>query len=70
MTSVVGLNNHPVKFTADEDDETGVRQSELVNWYLKEMEHEIESEAELVEKKNLVEKVIYKLVHMVSPSIP
>lgn len=51
--------------TADDEDETGVRQTDLVNWYLKEMEHEIESEAELVEKKNLVEKVIHKLVHMV-----
>lgn len=43
-----------------------MRQADLVNWYLKEMEHEIESEAELVERKNLVEKVIHKLVHVVS----
>ena len=48
--------------TVDEDDD-GVRYSELVNWYLKEMESEIESEAELIEKKILCEKVIYRLVH-------
>ena len=37
-----------------------------MNWYLKEIESEIESEQELVEKKVLVEKVIYRLVHHVS----
>ena len=49
-----------------EDDDAGVRRSELVNWYLKEMESEIDSEAELIEKKTLCEKVIYRLVHHVS----
>ena len=48
------------------DEDTGVRNSELVNWYLKEMEAEIDTEAELMEKKTLVEKVIYRLIHHVS----
>ena len=51
--------------TAGDDEETGIRRSELVNWYLKEMEHEIDSEAELMEKKMLVEKVLHKLVNVV-----
>jgi hypothetical protein len=38
----------------------------LIGWYLKELESEIESEAELVEKKTVVEKVIERLVHHVS----
>ena len=44
----------------------GVRQDELVNWYLKEIEGEIETVQELTDKKLLVEKVIDRLVHHVS----
>ena len=44
----------------------GTRRTELVNWYLNEVESEIESEQELMERKTLVEKVIYRLVHHVS----
>ncbi|XP_067854807.1 maternal DNA replication licensing factor mcm6-like [Heptranchias perlo] len=40
-----------------------VRKSDLINWYLKEMESEIETEAELILKKTLIEKVIHRLVH-------
>ena len=47
-------------------DEGGVRQEELVNWYLKEIESEIETVQELTDKKLLVEKVIDRLVHHVS----
>lgn len=43
--------------------------SELINWYLKEMESEIESEAELVAKKNLIEKVLHRLIHYVSKAL-
>lgn len=39
----------------------------MVNWYLKEIESEIDSEEELVNKKGLIEKVIHRLVHYVSP---
>ncbi len=47
--------------------EGGVRQGELVNWYLSEVaEGEIESMEELAEKKVLVEKVIERLVQHVS----
>ena len=51
------------------EDDSGVRHGEVVNWYLKEMENEIESEAELIERKTLVEKVIYRLVHHVSREV-
>ena len=36
-----------------------------MNWYLKEIQEEIESVEELSEKKVLVEKVIERLVHHV-----
>lgn len=48
---------------AIEDETPGLRRSELVGWYLKEIESEIDSEAELIEKKTIVEKVIERLVH-------
>ncbi|XP_013418015.1 zygotic DNA replication licensing factor mcm6-B [Lingula anatina] len=44
-------------------DSAGLRKSDVVSWYLKEIESEIETEAELMEKKTLIEKVIYRLVH-------
>ncbi len=48
------------------DEASGTRKSELVNWYLKEMESEIDSEAELLGRKQLCDKVIYRLIHHVS----
>ena len=46
----------------------GLRRGDLVGWYLRETEADIDSEAELVQKKVLVEKVIFRLVHHVSCS--
>jgi len=50
-------------WVADED--SGIRRSQLVNWYLEEIENEIETESDLVERKTVVEKVIYRLIHHV-----
>ena len=47
-----------------------MHRSELVNWYLKEIESDIDSEEELVKKKNLCEKIIYRLVSHVSMKTP
>lgn len=46
--------------------EEGTRQGDLVNWYLGEIEGEIDSVEMLAEKKVLVEKVIERLVQHVS----
>ena len=46
-------------------DEDGLRRSDLVNWYLKEIEKDIESEKELAEKKLLIDKVLDRLIHHV-----
>ena len=48
------------------EEDPGVRKSEVVSWYLKEVEAEIETEAQLIERKTLAEKVIYRLVNHVS----
>jgi len=49
-------------FSAD----SGIRRSDVVNWYLKEKESEIESEAELEEHTFLIGKIIDRLVKNVS----
>ncbi|XP_036822281.1 DNA replication licensing factor MCM6 [Oncorhynchus mykiss] len=46
---------------AEEEEE--LKKSALINWYLKEMESEIDSEEELIHKKSLIEKVLHRLVH-------
>merc|ERR1719391_1324829 len=47
----------------DAEEEEDLKKSAVVNWYLKEIESEIDSEEELVNKKALIEKVIHRLVH-------
>ncbi|XP_064396628.1 DNA replication licensing factor MCM6-like [Halichondria panicea] len=53
-------------------DSSGVREGDLVNWYLKEVADDIENVEELTEKKLLVEKVIERLVqhdHILLPLV-
>ncbi|XP_034039656.1 DNA replication licensing factor MCM6 [Thalassophryne amazonica] len=47
----------------DAEEEEQLKKSAVVNWYLKEIEADIDSEAELISKKGLIEKVIHRLVH-------
>lgn len=47
----------------EDEDEAALKKSEVVNWYLKEIESDIDSEMELISKKTMIEKVIYRLVH-------
>ena len=42
--------------------ESGVRRSDIVNQYLKDIESEIETEEELAERKLLVDKVLDRLI--------
>ena len=46
--------------------ERGLRRQELVNWYLTEMEGDIDSEQQLMESKMLTEMVIDRLIQHVS----
>ena len=47
----------------DPESSAGTRKSDLVGWYLGEIQEDIESEEELVEKKVMVEKIIDRLVN-------
>lgn len=58
-----------VVFPDQEDSSGGMQRSQLINWYLEEMEAEIESEEDLVQKKALVERVIDRLVLQVATLI-
>lgn len=51
------------------EEEGSLKKSELVNWYLKELESEIETEEDLILKKTLFEKVLQRLIHYVRPII-
>lgn len=51
------------------EDEAALKKSEVVNWYLKEIESEIDSEMELMNKKAMIDKVIHRLVHCVRKSL-
>ncbi len=59
------LTFSPICVAAEEEEE--LKKSAVVNWYLKELESEIDTEEELVNKKGLIEKVLHRLVHYVSP---
>ena len=48
------------------EDSSGMRRSEVVNWYLKEIEGEIDSVEQLADKKALVERILDRLMHHVS----
>lgn len=43
----------------------GVRKSEIVEEYLERIANQIETEDELVEKKNMIEKIIDRLIYHV-----
>ncbi|KAJ8352406.1 hypothetical protein SKAU_G00238820 [Synaphobranchus kaupii] len=47
----------------EDDEEASLKKSAVINWYLKEIESEIDSEEELINKKTVIEKVIHRLVH-------
>merc|ERR1719290_262685 len=49
---------------------TGLKRSAIINWYLSELGEDIESEAELIEKKALVEKVLDRLTYHDQVIIP
>ncbi|KAK5622788.1 Zygotic DNA replication licensing factor mcm6-B [Crenichthys baileyi] len=47
----------------DAEEEEELKKTAVVNWYLKEIESEIDSEEELINRKGLIEKVVHRLVH-------
>jgi DNA replication licensing factor MCM6 len=53
--------------TEEEGEESeGLKRSRIIEWYLNEIGDSIDTEEELIEKKQVVEKVIDRLIHRVS----
>lgn len=50
------------------ENQEGMRQSNVVEWYLNLIADQLESEDDLMEKKELVEKVIHRLIYHVCDS--
>lgn len=55
---------------AEDSDEPGMHKTQLIDWYLNEIQGEIETEAQLLKKKVLVEKVVDRLVNHDQVIIP
>ncbi|XP_069816467.1 maternal DNA replication licensing factor mcm6 isoform X1 [Dendropsophus ebraccatus] len=49
--------------TEESEEDCQLKKSDLVNWYLKEIESDIETETELILRKRLIERVIHRLIH-------
>ncbi|XP_030065987.1 DNA replication licensing factor MCM6 isoform X2 [Microcaecilia unicolor] len=47
----------------EDDDDLALKRGELINWYLKEIESEIDSEEDLINRKKVIERVIHRLVY-------
>lgn len=56
--------------STEASESTGLKRSAIINWYLSEFSEDIESEAELIEKKALVEKVLDRLTYHDQVIIP
>lgn len=56
--------------SSEASETTGLKRSAIINWYLSEFSEDIESEAELIEKKALVEKVLDRLTYHDQVIIP
>ena len=63
---VMHMRREEGKMEEEGSETAGLRKSAVVNWYLDEVSGDIESEAELIEKKMLVEKVLDRLTYHVS----
>lgn len=53
-----------------EGNDTGIKRSNVVTWYLEQVADQIESEDELISRKNLIEKLIDRLIYHDQVIIP
>ncbi|XP_020903772.1 zygotic DNA replication licensing factor mcm6 isoform X2 [Exaiptasia diaphana] len=60
--AIANLIVHFIKQHEEKAEAENIRRSDVVNWYLKEIESEIESEEELSQKKILTDKVLDRLI--------
>lgn len=49
-----------------ESEDGGLLRSGIINWYLEQIEDQINDESELLEKKSFIEKILDRLIYNVS----
>lgn len=63
LSNMIVIHMRREEARSEEDSSEGMRRSGLIDWYLNKIIDQIESEDELVEKKQLIEKVIDRLIY-------
>lgn len=66
---VLHMRNEEARCEVDGSD-SGMKRSDVVTWYLEQVADQIESEDELISRKNLIEKVIDRLIYHDQVIIP
>merc|ERR1719188_2654040 len=61
---------HYLKKKESEDKEKDITKKDVVAWYIEEVANDIESQEEIVEKKQIVEKVLDKLAYNDNVLVP
>lgn len=67
---VLHLRNEENKLQDDDNATEGLRRSDVINWYLEQIEDEISDEDELIQRKTMIEKVIDRLIYHDQVIIP
>ncbi|XP_011495965.1 PREDICTED: DNA replication licensing factor Mcm6 [Ceratosolen solmsi marchali] len=57
------MRGEEARIEREGENKEGIRKSELVAWYLDKIQDQIDSEAELLERKSLIEKIIDRLIY-------
>ncbi|XP_015600905.1 DNA replication licensing factor Mcm6 [Cephus cinctus] len=60
---VLYMRNEENRIESEDENKEGTKKSELVAWYLDQIQDQIDSEEELLERKALVEKIIDRLIY-------
>lgn len=67
---VLHLRNEENKLQDDDNATEGLRRSDVINWYLEQIEDQIFDEDELIQRKTMIEKVIDRLIYHDQVIIP
>ncbi|KRT86939.1 hypothetical protein AMK59_3004, partial [Oryctes borbonicus] len=63
LSNMIVMHMRREEAKVEEGEQGGIHRSDVIEWYLNTIEDQIESEDELLEKKQLVEKVIDRLIY-------
>ncbi|XP_050077011.1 DNA replication licensing factor Mcm6 [Anopheles maculipalpis] len=67
---VIHMRNEESRFESEELEQEGISKTQLINWYLGQVEDQLETVEELTERKILIEKVIDRLIYHDQVIIP